>query len=75
MANSADFDSCARLDENHAPVADPQPGPWPPCQTLDVAHPGFGKPLDLGLHVGAHVRRKLKKLAAGIMGPCDRLRE
>jgi hypothetical protein len=75
IADSADFDSCARLDKNHAPVTDPQPGAWPPCQTLDVTRSSFGKPLDLGLYVGPHVRRKFAKLAAGIMSPCDRLHE
>jgi hypothetical protein len=75
MANSADFDSCGCLDKNHAPIADPQSCAWPPCQALDVAGPGFGKPLDLGLYVGPRVWRKLAKLAAGIMGPRDRLHE
>jgi len=69
VANGADFDGCCGLDKNRAPIADPQPGAWPPRQTLDVTRPGFGKPLDLGLYVGPHVRRKFAKLAAGIMGP------
>jgi hypothetical protein len=32
MANSADFDSRGRLDQDHAPVADPQPGAWQPTR-------------------------------------------
>src|ERR1700680_1094428 len=75
MANGADFDICGRLDKNHAPVADPQPGAWPRCQAPEVARPGFGKPLDLGLDVGPHFSRKFAKLATGIMGPCDGLHE
>src|ERR1700730_5078631 len=69
IADSADFDRCGRLDKNHAPVADPQPGARPPCQPLDVASPSLGKPLDLGLDIGSDLRRNLAQRAAGIMGP------
>jgi hypothetical protein len=37
IADSADFDRCDRLDKNHAPVADPQPGARPPCEPFDIA--------------------------------------
>jgi hypothetical protein len=46
--------------------------PGRPVRRLTLPAP-VCKPLDLGLYVGPHVRRKFAKLAAGIMSPCDRL--
>ena len=53
IADRADFDGGSRLDENHAPVADPQPGAKPSCQPLDVTRSSLRKPLNVGLDVGS----------------------
>jgi hypothetical protein len=69
MADRTDLDGCARLDKNHAPIADPQPDAGPSLQAPYVTRSGPGKSVDFRLDLDSNSWREPAECAAGIMRP------